>query len=331
MGRADDYQFDYLDDNRRFADQVNGALFQGRQVVKPDELEPADRKIVYLGEEEGQRKEFKTVVDKIRIWRGKLIHILAIENQTYVDYHMVLRNMLTECLSYHNQWKRKKAGHVEAKDFEIGTDAYFSGMAKDEKFMPVITLVVYCGMEHPWDGARCLHELLEIDEEMRSFVTNYKLNLYDCHEHDSFEEYRTGLRQLFEVVRYGSNKEKLQQIMEQNKEAYSRMDSDTRRLLEVVANIKIKEEEEAMENGEKKYNMCKAFVDMKLEGIEEGRKEERRYHLVHTVCIKLRKNKQPEMIADELEEELSEIEQVIAAQKKVGSYDVEQICMAMME
>ena len=77
MGRADDYQFDYLDDNRRFADQVNGTLFQGRQVVKPDELEPADRKIVYLGEEEGQRKEFKTVVDKIRIWRGKLIHILA--------------------------------------------------------------------------------------------------------------------------------------------------------------------------------------------------------------------------------------------------------------
>ena len=28
-----------------------------------------------------------------------------------------------------------------------------------------------------------------------------------------------------------------------------------------------------MENGEKKYDMCKAFVDMKLEGIEEGRIE----------------------------------------------------------
>ena len=35
MGRADEYQFDYLDDNSRFADQVNGVLFQGRQVVKP--------------------------------------------------------------------------------------------------------------------------------------------------------------------------------------------------------------------------------------------------------------------------------------------------------
>ena len=42
MGKRDDYQYDYLDNCERFADQVNGALFGGRQVVKPDELEPAD-------------------------------------------------------------------------------------------------------------------------------------------------------------------------------------------------------------------------------------------------------------------------------------------------
>lgn len=334
MGRADGYQFEYLDDNRRFADQVNGALFQGRQLVKPDELEPADMQIVYHGEEDGKPKEFKSVVDKIRMWRGKLLHILVIENQTYVDYHMVLRNMLTECLSYHNQWKKRRGAHIEAGDLRIGTDAFFSGMTKDEKFMPVITLVVYCGMEHPWDGAKSLHELLEIDEELKPFVTDYRLNLYDCHEHDSFDEYHTGLRQLFEVVRYGMDKEKLWQVIEQNREAYSRLDNDTRKLLEVVAKVRIKEEE-VMESGEKRYDLCKAFVDMKLEGIEEGKekgKEEgKQYYLVRTVCIKLKKNKCPEAIAEELEEELSEIEKVIAAQKKVGNYDVEQICTAMME
>ena len=55
MGRSDDYQFDYLDDNNRFADQVNGALFHGRQVVKPEELEPADAQFVYLGRSEERR------------------------------------------------------------------------------------------------------------------------------------------------------------------------------------------------------------------------------------------------------------------------------------
>ncbi len=40
MGTKDDYQFDYLDDNARFADQINGALFNGKQVIKPEEPEP---------------------------------------------------------------------------------------------------------------------------------------------------------------------------------------------------------------------------------------------------------------------------------------------------
>ena len=79
---------------------------------------------------------------------------------------------------------------------------------------------------------------------MKDFVTNYKLNLYDCHEHDTFDEYHTGLRQLFEVVRYSQDTEKLKEIVEKNREAYSRIDSETRDLLEVVAKVRIKEEYE---------------------------------------------------------------------------------------
>ncbi|MDE5866253.1 MAG: hypothetical protein K2H31_06610, partial [Lachnospiraceae bacterium] len=65
-----------------------------------------------------------------------------------------------------------------------------------------------------WDGARCLHDLLDIDDEFKKYVTNYRLNLYDCHEHDTFDEYHTGLRQVFEAVRYSKDKEKLKNIME---------------------------------------------------------------------------------------------------------------------
>ena len=117
-------------------------------------------------------------------------------------------------------------------------------MAKDEKFIPIITLVVYCGTEYPWEGAKCLYDLLEIGDEMKDFVTNYRLNFYDCRETDTFDEYHTGLRQLFEVVRYSQDKEKLKEIVEKNREAYSRIDSETRDLLEVVAKVRIKEEYE---------------------------------------------------------------------------------------
>ena len=85
MGKSDVYQFDYLDYNERFADQVNGALFQGRQVVKPDELEPVDMQSVYLGKEAGGRREFQAVVDKARMWIRSLLNIIAVEYEMYVD------------------------------------------------------------------------------------------------------------------------------------------------------------------------------------------------------------------------------------------------------
>ncbi len=269
MGIKDEYQFDYLDDNRRFADQVNGALFGGKQVIKAEELEFMEPQIVNSEKKAGKRRTVKTIVDKRRLWKGRWIHILAIENQNYVDYQMVLRNMLSESLAYHKQWKQKKAEHRRKKDLKK-TDEYLSGMKAGEKFMPVITVVVYFGTEHPWGGARCLYDLLDIDEELKEYVTNYRLNLYDCQEHDTFEEYQTGLRQVFETVRYAKDKEKLQQIMEANREAYSRIDSETKEILEVIANVKIPEEFKLMEEGEERYDMCKAFEDMRLEGYEEG-------------------------------------------------------------
>ena len=273
MGTKDDYQYDYLDDYERFADQVNGALFGGRQIVKPDELEPADAMTVYLGKEANERKDYKDIVDKTRTWRVRLIHIITIQNQTYVDYRMVLRNMLTESLGYHKQWKLKNGKHRKAKDLSSNSDAFLSGMSKDEKFIPIITLVVYCGTEHEWNGARCLHDLLDLDDEMKQYVTNYKLNLYDCHAHDTFDEYHTGLRQLFEVLRYSKDKEQLKRVMEENREIYSSIDSETREMLEVMANIKIPEGDKSMEQGKERYNMLKAFEDMREDGKAEGKIE----------------------------------------------------------
>ncbi|MCM1263102.1 MAG: Rpn family recombination-promoting nuclease/putative transposase [Butyrivibrio sp.] len=294
MGRKDDYQFDYLDDNARFADQINGALFKGTQIVKPEELEPEDSQIVSTGiiedvawlEGKGGRESRKgksrrpkpesesirTVVDKARVWKGRKLHILVVENQNYVDYQMVLRNMLSESVGYRKQWKQKQRLHTAKGDLKDKNE-YLSGIKKDEKFAPIITLVVYFGDEHKWDGARCLHDLLDIDDELKEYVTNYKLNLYDCQEHDTFNEYRTGLRQVFEAVRYSKDKEKLKEVMEKNKEAYSNIDSETRDMLEVVANVKIPDKFKTEENGEERYDMCKAFEDMRLEGYEAGKSE----------------------------------------------------------
>lgn len=63
---------------------------------------------------------------------------------------------------------------------------------------------------------------------------------------------------------------KLKKIMEENKEAYENIDRETRDILEVVANIKIPEKFKTIEDGKERYDMCKAFEDMRQEGYEEG-------------------------------------------------------------
>ncbi|MCM1262646.1 MAG: hypothetical protein NC313_07975 [Butyrivibrio sp.] len=135
------------------------------------------------------------------------------------------------------------------------------------------------------NGNKRSGSILDIYEELKEYVTNYKINLYDCQEHDTFNEYRTGLRQVFETVRYSKDKERLKKVMEENKEAYSNIDSETKDMLEVVANIKIPEKFKIDENGEEKYNMCKAFEDMRLEGYEEG--VEKGIHILIQTCHEL--------------------------------------------
>lgn len=41
-------------------------------------------------------------------------------------------------------------------------------------------------------------------------------------------------------------------------------------MLEIVANIKISEKFKTVEDGKERYDMCKAFEDMRLEGYEQG-------------------------------------------------------------
>ena len=42
MGREDVYENDYLDNAELFADLINGVLYQGEQVVRPQELSEQD-------------------------------------------------------------------------------------------------------------------------------------------------------------------------------------------------------------------------------------------------------------------------------------------------
>ncbi len=281
MGKVDVQASDYLENEEIFADLVNGVLYHGEQVVKPEDLREQDGELKSVSGNDVK----KVIRDKVRLWNGTVLAVFAVENQTKVDYRMVARAILAEGMAYEKQWKklkrklegeRREASGAGKEKAAVTPDEFISGMRKEDKFIPVITIVVYYGKEKPWDGARELYELLDVEgdeEKILPFITNYRLNLFDYHDYDDFGQFHSELQAVFEFLRFSGEKEKMKKKLEEHKEKYEALSSQAKVLLSKLTNVKVIPgvDEKEFERGE--FSMCKAFEDMKEEGRMEGRAE----------------------------------------------------------
>ena len=77
MGQKDLYQSDFYEDKGRFADVFNGVLFEGKEIMRPEELETEDSVIVNI---RNRKTGKKIIADKIRKWRGQYVSIMVLEN-----------------------------------------------------------------------------------------------------------------------------------------------------------------------------------------------------------------------------------------------------------
>ena len=109
----------------------------------------------------------------------------------------------------------------------------------------------------------------DVDEELLPFIPDYRINLLAPREITDFTGFRTSIRQLFEVLKNAYDKEKMQEVL-QNDEKFSRVDRETVEAINLFAgtDIDIDEKDEVID-------MCKAWEEQKNEGREEGRKEGR--------------------------------------------------------
>ena len=272
MGKKDVLTGEYLAECVHFADMFNAALFGGKEVIKADELTDED------GEMKDSLATKGTEVrrDNVKKWmHGTKLAILVIEDQNNIDYHMVIRNLYAEGLYYHREWKKIKSSHRKKKDLK-GQHEFISGMKIEDKFEPVINLVVYFG-EEPWNGPRTLYELLDLTGEnecLLPYINNYKLNLFDYHDYDNFENFKTELRIVFEFLRYAKDKDALRKMVAQHAENYYNVSNETYQMIAGLTNsVELLKNDEKYINEQEGWDMCKALEDIRLEGIEEGIKE----------------------------------------------------------
>ena len=115
--------------NDVFADIVNVLLFDGDEVIKENELQPAREKSMYKID----GKVYQQERDIAKFWKNGEIQIafFGIENQTSVDNDMPLRVISYDGAAYRNQLKAGK------------------------KRYPVITLILYFG-EKKWEKPKCI-------------------------------------------------------------------------------------------------------------------------------------------------------------------------------
>lgn len=215
--------------------------------------------------------------------------------------------MLAEAMGYHRQWKELKRKHKREKD--LLKDEFLSGISRNDRFYPIIPLVVYYGTEHEWDACNSLYEFLgeSLPDELKKHVNNYKITLFDYHDCDNFEQFDTEIGTLFEFLKSSKDKNELMNIIKKNQQRYTHVDSETGNLIRVLTNNRALDNYcEEPERGE--WNMCKAFEDYRLEGKLEGKLEER----VAFIRKKYNKGMDAEDISDLLEIDINEVERIIS-------------------
>ena len=139
--------------NDVFSDIVNVLLFNGKQVLSPDELEDQAPRSYYKAD--GRLHEIER--DVAKRWKNGNIRVACIgfENQTASDPNMPLRVIGYDGAEYRAQL-----------------------LGENENYYPVVTLVLYFGHKQPWSGPLSLKERLNIPKEFEPYVNDYKINLF---------------------------------------------------------------------------------------------------------------------------------------------------------
>ncbi len=182
MGDKDLSEKLFLGLNDVFADVCNAFVFDEPGKIKPEELQPYPTESV-VGDASGLRQGFRDVA-KVYKQCGVNLLLLGLEDQTAIDYDMAVRVMFADAMHYHNL-----CADIEKRE-NMGNDAHSETPERDDAppkrpkspkraRFPVITVVLYFGMDRRWTGPRSLHEWLKLPAEFKKLVNDYKITVIE--------------------------------------------------------------------------------------------------------------------------------------------------------
>lgn len=268
MGEKNITEITCMKDKERFADLCNAKLYEGREVIKKEELELLDssQALVLVGKD-GTRKGIGRFQDVVMRWKREVYFIIIpLELQSNVHYAMAVRKMLYDGMGYVQQ-----IGELfcERNEKEYLKEEYLSRFRKEDSLLPIIPIVFSLDL-NGWDASTDIHGLINWERygeevgRLKKLVPNYHFNLVDICDNSYIDKLKTDLHHIFHMVEYKNNKKGLQ---EYTREHAPYLPRDTYIMAATVFGLPKKLTKELVEGG--KVNVCKAIEDIREEGREE--------------------------------------------------------------
>lgn len=265
-----------MDNPAYFADTINNGLFGGREIVKPENLKELDskenavlydafKKIVTLKKDRDNIKIAKFFKDD-----NVTYAIIGIENQTDVNYAMPVRTLLYDAMRYDKQIEAISNSYKKKNSSKGLSDSEFlSGIRKDDKIEPVITLTVYYGTKE-WDGPLSLHDMFSdnVSPDILALVSDYHVNLLEPKKIKDWDNFKTDVGILFELISASDKKNGIRELVESYPERFSDVNNDIVRAVNFYTKCAI-----PVNELEENTNMCYAWESSMNEARDEGKDE----------------------------------------------------------
>ncbi len=227
---------EFLENNAYFVDFFNAYFFDGERVLKPENCVELD------SEMNDSNMDLEKHVDVIRKYNdGNLYSALIIENQSYADASMVVRAATYEYVAYERMLKKNR----------------------NNKKLPMVNILVFYTGERPWNAARQLSQLVEVDERFESYFHDYKMNLIEITGNTSYNFNEEDVYNLFYICRSIYD----QSIYEGTSNHFGLVKSSVLKIVKTLTDVEWLDLEELEEKEE--IEMCeveKRWLEVKLKG-----------------------------------------------------------------
>jgi hypothetical protein len=286
---------DYWKQKQEFADFFNAYLFNGREVLKADKLVERDTDsstVLEVDDADISIQAARDILNVAMVCEGIEYAILGLEDQDYIHYALPFKTEGYDVYSYDRQYKQRKSYYKTTN--ELTGDERMSGIKKTDKFTPVITVVIYYGSD-PWDGPTCLYDMLNLPEELKPFINNFKVNLVEARDNNLIfhNQNNKDLFSLLRIINNNSLDTKTRRKQIQDYENAHDIDKSVRMAIAATSKVSLKKYEK-----ESDATMCKLWDDIRNEGIAEGEALGRTNGRRDDIISMLTNGKKPEDISN---------------------------------